>query len=70
VKVYLFKFLLKGTAILNINYFDFLLATWVFEILHNNQFESAIKEIARVIKKGIYIEDLFETFPVVFQEII
>ena len=47
----------------NKNYFDFSLATGVFEILNNNQFESAIKEIARVTKKGIYIEDLFETFP-------
>ena len=35
----------------------------VFEILDDIQFDRAIKEIARVTKKGIYIEDLFETFP-------
>jgi len=45
------------------NYFDFSIITGVFEILDDIQFDRAIKEIARVTKKGIYIEDLFETFP-------
>ena len=60
MKVYLFKFLQKGTALLNINYFDFPLATGVFEILHNNQFKSAIKT-CELVKSGIYKLDKNET---------
>tara|TARA_S200000501_G_C20844708_1_gene753155 strand:- start:34 stop:888 length:855 start_codon:yes stop_codon:yes gene_type:complete len=51
----------------NLNYpkenFDYSLVTGVFEILNDAQFESAIKEISRVTKKGLYVEDVFEKFP-------
>ena len=39
------------------------MVTGVFEILDNDQFASAIKEISRVTKKGLYVEDFFEKFP-------
>ena len=51
----------------NLNYpnnnFDYSLVTGVFEILDDKQFNNAIKEVSRVTKKGLYIEDLFEKFP-------
>ncbi len=45
------------------NYFDFALCCGVFEILNNEQFQSFLTEMSRIVARGIFIEDVFERFP-------
>tara|TARA_B100000029_G_scaffold516521_1_gene630544 strand:- start:11710 stop:12552 length:843 start_codon:yes stop_codon:yes gene_type:complete len=44
-------------------YFDFALSTSVIEIISPKYYKDFIKEIARLVSKGIYIADIFEKFP-------
>jgi len=43
--------------------YDFGLITGVLEILEDELYAKFVAESCRVVKKGIYIEDLFEEFP-------
>lgn len=43
--------------------YDFGLITGVLEILEDDVYSSFVAESCRVVKQGIYIEDLFEEFP-------
>jgi SAM-dependent methyltransferase len=45
------------------NYCDYGLCTGVLEILNNTQYHRFIKEMSRLISKGLYIEDLFDEYP-------
>ena len=45
------------------SYFDYALCTGVLEILNPHKYYEFLKEMTRLISKGIYIEDLFERFP-------
>ncbi|CAB1057773.1 hypothetical protein D1BOALGB6SA_2528 [Olavius sp. associated proteobacterium Delta 1] len=44
-------------------YFDFAISTGVLEILDDESCDEFIREMCRITKKGIYIEDLLEKFP-------
>tara|TARA_B100001540_G_C15812265_1_gene645187 strand:- start:16 stop:864 length:849 start_codon:yes stop_codon:yes gene_type:complete len=44
-------------------YFDFALSTSVIEIISPEYYQDFIKEITRLVSKGIYIADIFEKFP-------
>ena len=45
------------------DYFDFGLTCGVLEILDDTQCSKFLDELSRIVKKGLYIEDLFEKFP-------
>jgi|MDSW01.1.fsa_nt_gb ubiquinone/menaquinone biosynthesis C-methylase UbiE len=45
------------------HFFDFGLTCGVLEILDDNQCNRFLDELSRIVKRGIYIEDLFEKFP-------
>jgi len=45
------------------NHFDFGMITGVLEILEDEPCEKFIKEVCRVTRKGMFVEDLLEKFP-------
>jgi SAM-dependent methyltransferase len=45
------------------NFFDYCLCVGVFEILDERSLLKLLAKLKKIVKKGIYIEDLFERFP-------
>lgn len=45
------------------NFFNYCLCTGVLEILSERHNDIFLHRISKIVSKGIYIEDLFETFP-------
>ena len=45
------------------NFFNYCLCSGVLEILSEKNIEIFLSKISKIVSKGIYIEDLFETFP-------
>ena len=45
------------------NFFDYCICVGVLEILKEDKLKIFLKNLSRIIKKGIYIEDVAETFP-------
>lgn len=44
-------------------YFDYALSTSVIEIINDEYYKNFIKNLAKLVSKGIYIADIFEKFP-------
>jgi SAM-dependent methyltransferase len=45
------------------NYFDYCICSGVIEILSESKLQIFLKNLSKIVKKGIYIEDVAETFP-------
>lgn len=45
------------------NFFDYCICSGVLEILSEMKIQTFLKNISKLVKKGIYIEDVAETFP-------
>lgn len=45
------------------NFFDYCICSGVLEILSETKLHIFLKNLSKVVKKGIYIEDVAETFP-------
>tara|TARA_B100000029_G_scaffold395740_1_gene393612 strand:- start:1017 stop:1856 length:840 start_codon:yes stop_codon:yes gene_type:complete len=45
------------------NYFDYAFCSSVLEIISHQNYQNFIKEMTRLVYKGIYIADIFEKFP-------
>lgn len=45
------------------NFFDYCICSGVLEILSEIKIQTFLKNISKLVKKGIYIEDVAETFP-------
>ena len=54
---------IKNSKIFKKNYFDYCICTAVLEMLDNYKFENFLNNLNKIVKKGLYIQELIEKFP-------
>jgi len=57
------KDLINDKLTIKNNFFNYCLCVGVFEILNDKNLLKLLTNLKKIVKKGIYIEDLFEKFP-------